>query len=149
MNVRIATVGSVTPARNSELVKRFERGEVGESGFHHFDHVRAAYAYVCEMPLLEAIERFSGALRRFAAAQGKTGLYHETITWAYLVLIQERRLRMGDAGDWEQFANSNPDLLRWKDGILARYYKPSTLQSELARKAFLLPDGIDEPDFTG
>jgi len=132
---------SLTALRNTELVERFERGEVGESGFHHFDHVRAAYAYVCEMPLLEAIERFSCALKRFAAAQGKTGLYHETITWAYLIVIQERRLRMGDAGDWEQFANANPDLLRWKDGILARYYKPATLQSELARKAFLFPDG--------
>lgn len=135
--------------RNSELVERFERGEVEESGFHHFDHVRVAYAYVCEMPLLQAIERFSCALKRFAAAQGKTGLYHETITWAYLMLIQERRLRVSDAGDWEQFANANPDLLRWKDGILARYYKPATLQSELARKAFLFPDALEETRLVG
>ena len=135
---------SLTAVRNSELVERFERGEVGENGFHHSDHVRVAYAYVCEMPLLEAIERFSCALKRFAAAQGQTGLYHETITWAYLMLIQERRLRVSDAGDWEQFANANPDLLRWKDGALARYYKAATLQSELARRAFVLPDGEED-----
>ena len=140
---------SLIAMRNSELIERFERGEVGENGFHHLDHVRVAYAYVCEMPLLQAIERFSCALKRFAAAQGKTGLYHETITWAYLMLIHERRLRSSDTGDWERFAHANPDLLRWKDGILARYYKASTLQSELARKAFLLPDALEETRLVG
>ena len=142
-------MGNAIGISNAALVERFERGEVGESGFRHADHVRMAYAFVCEMPLLEAIERFSCALKRFAAAQGKTGLYHETITWAYLILIQERRLRKGDAGDWEQFANANSDLLRWKDGILARYYRFSTLQSELARKAFLLPDGLEGTGLRG
>ena len=37
-----------------------------------------------------AIQRFGDSLRRFAAAYGKQGLYHETITWAYLLLLNER-----------------------------------------------------------
>ena len=127
---------------NSKLVEQFERGEVGPEGLHHADHVRVAYAYLCEMPLLEAIEKFSCALRRFAIAHGKPDLYHQTITWAYLLLIQERRLRFGDQGKWEEFAVKNSDLLRWKNGVLQLYYKPSTLKSDLAHKAFLLPDNL-------
>ena len=127
---------------NWKLVEQFERGEVGPEGLHHADHVRVAYAYLCEMPLLEAIEKFSCALRRFAIAHGKPDLYHQTITWAYLLLIQERRLRFGDQGKWEEFAVKNSDLLRWKNGVLQLYYKPSTLKSDLAHKAFLLPDNL-------
>jgi len=132
----------VTEISNCELVEQFERGEVGSGGFHHADHVRIAYAYLCEFPILQAIERFSCALRRFATANGKPNLYHETITWTYLLLIQERRVRLGDQGKWEEFAVENADLLLWKDGALGRYYKPLTLQSDLARRAFLMPDNF-------
>ena len=44
-------------------------------------------------PGLEGIRRFSEGLERFAAASGKPGLYHETITWAFLLLIGERLAR--------------------------------------------------------
>ena len=127
---------------NSELVDRFERGEVGPDGFHHADHVRVAYAYLCEVPLLEAIQKFSRALQRFAAAHEKPNLYHVTVTWAYLLLIQERRVRSGDQGNWQTFAVENADLLRSEGGVLGQYYKLSTLHSELAREAFLLPDNL-------
>ena len=131
-----------TEISNAELVDRFERGEVGPDGFHHADHVRVAYAYLCEMPLLRAIEKFSCALRRFAESCGKRSLYHVTMTWAYLLLIHERRVRSGDQGNWERFAVENADLLRWKGGVLGQYYKSPTLHSELAREAFLLPDNL-------
>jgi hypothetical protein len=41
---------------------------------------------------------------------------------------------------WENFAAQNPDLLSWNEGILRRYYREGTLTSELARRAFVLPD---------
>ena len=63
----------------------------------------------------------------------------ETITHAYFFLIRERMARAG-AGDWEEFVRGNPDLLTWKDGILSRYYNQATLESDLARRIFLLPD---------
>ena len=63
----------------------------------------------------------------------------KTITHAYFFLIRERIAR-SSAFDWEQFARENNDLLVWKDGILTRYYRPATLQSDLARNVFLFPD---------
>jgi hypothetical protein len=124
---------------NLELIRRFESDSVPEDSFHHADHVRLAFAYLCEYPVLQALEKFAGALKRFAAARGKTQLYNETITCAYFFLIRERMARC-EAADWEDFAYRNPDLLVWKGGILGRYYNDATLKSELARAVFLFPD---------
>ena len=86
---------------DEELIHRFESDAV--ASFHHADHVRLAFAYLRQYPALQALEKFASALKRFAAARGKTRLYHETITHAYFFLIRERIARSGGA-DWEQFA---------------------------------------------
>ena len=101
-----------------------------------------AFAYLRQYSLLQALERFSTALLRFAEAQGKANLYHETITWAYLFLIHERIARAGEQQDWAEFARANPDLLTWKNGILERYYSEETLKSDLAKHAFVFPDRV-------
>ena len=123
----------------AEFIRRFEADDIPADSFHHSDHVRLAFAYLSADEPLVALEKFSAALRRFAAARGKPGLYHETITHAYFFLIRERMARTADA-DWEQFAEHNPDLLKWEDGILGRYYQQETLKSDLARSVFLFPD---------
>ena len=123
---------------NADLIRQFESDTLpGE--FHHADHVHLAFAYLSECPPLEALEKFSTALKRYAAARNKARLYHETITHAYFFLIRERMARTPTA-DWSKFAAENPDLLTWKPGILKRYYEDSTLQSDLARQVFLFPD---------
>jgi hypothetical protein len=128
---------------NQEIIEQFEEGRPPGGSFHHADHIRVAFAYLSRYSTLQALERFPAALRRFAAAQGKPSLYHETITWAYLFLIRERMLRAGHEQTWEEFAAGNPDVLKWErgtGGILASYYEPGTLDSPVARAAFLLPD---------
>jgi len=134
---------------NRALIAEFEEGRA-PGNFHHADHVRVAFAYVSDFPVLEAIARFSAALRRFAIAKGKPHLYHETITWAYLLLIHERMARNSCAQEWEEFSERNPDLLVWKGGILERYYSQGTLGSDLARQTFVFPDrGVRQGDDSG
>ena len=122
-----------------EFIHRFETDSLPEDSFHHADHVRLAFAYLSECPVLLALDRFASALKRYAAARGKSQLYHETITYAYFFLIRERMARAGTI-DWDEFARRNPDLLVWKEGILGRYYGEETLRSDLARSVFLMPD---------
>ena len=126
---------------NRERISEFEQGRA-PGDFQHADHLRVAFAYVSEFPLLEAVAKFSAALRRFALAKGKPNLYHETITWAYLFLIAERMARVEHAEIWEAFAARNADLFVWKGGIMDRYYSKMTLDSEFARKRFVMPDRI-------
>ena len=132
-------IGEKVPMSNEELIHRFEADTIPEDSFHHADHVRLAFAYLCKYPVLQALEKFAGALKRYAAARGKPDRYHETITHAYFFLIHERMARSPGA-DWGKFARENSDLLQWKDGILSRYYQEETLKSDLARNVFVFPD---------
>lgn len=125
-----------------EFVDAFERCDV--PSFHHRDHVRLAWIYLHDQPPLDALARFTASLKRFATAKGSPGLYHETITWAYLLLIHERMHRTS-ADDFESFAAENADLLAWKPSILDRYYDRATLDSELARRTFVMPSRLGVP----
>ena len=126
----------------SEWMEAFESCTLPNNTFHHAEHVKMAFLYLHKYAPLEALGRFSSALTRFATAHGKPNLYHETITWAFLLLIRERIARANSAQTWAEFSAANPDLLRWDDNILKKYYRPETLTSELAKSVFLFPDKL-------
>lgn len=125
---------------DDEFVASFEDCSLANASFRHSDHVKMAFLYLCRYPTLEAVQRFSTSLVRFAAANGNPGLYNETVTWAFLFLIRERMARAGCQQSWAQFAGKNLDLLNWKDNVLKKYYRDETLSSDLARSTFLFPD---------
>ena len=129
---------------DNHFVEAFENCTLPEEQVRHTDDVRMGFLYVSRYPGLEGVRRFSEGLERYAAALGKTNLYHETITWAFLLLIRERLARKrqhdGVIPTWDEFAAANSDLLTWNDHLLRKYYTDETLQSELARKTFVLPD---------
>jgi hypothetical protein len=124
-----------------ELFDRFVDTTLPADQFHHQQHVQVAWLFVRKYGMPGALGEFSTAIKRFADAKGATGLYHETITWAFLLLIAERQART-PASTWQTFEAANADLLVWKPSILERYYSKQLLGSELARRAFLMPDLI-------
>jgi hypothetical protein len=127
----------------AELIAALEDGSLPESEFRHRNHVRAAYGCLRLASFPEAMGRMSRALRNYAAAQGKAQLYHETITVAFVALINERMARNGDGGGWEGFAAANPDLLDKR--LLSHYYRRATLQSPVARRAFVIGEFSPTP----
>jgi hypothetical protein len=127
---------------DDELMRAFEAGQVPVGGFHHVQHVRVGWNYLRAHPLPEAIGRFCAGLRHFAQAQGATNLYHETITVAYMLLINERWAESDPSMSWEAFAAAHPELLAWKPSLLDRFYTPDLLGSGRARRVFVMPDRI-------
>jgi hypothetical protein len=126
-----------------ELFDRFVDTTLPADQFHHQQHVAVAWLFVRKYGMPAALGEFTAAIKRFAEAKGAHGLYHETITWAFLLLIAERQVKCG-AGNWDDFAAANSDLLVWKPSILERYYSSETLKSDLARRVFLFPDRTAE-----
>ena len=122
-----------------ELFDRFVDTTLPADQFHHQQHVHVAWMFVTKYGMPAALGEFSTAIKRFADAKGATGLYHETITWAFLLLIADRQART-PADTWEVFERENQDLLTWKPSILERYYSKELLASDLAKRAFLMPD---------
>lgn len=127
-------------AEEAEFIRRFESCELPAEQFPHREHVRLAWLYLRRHTTPEALERFSTSLKRFAAFNGKPDLYHETITWAYILIINERTARAARTQSWNEFAASNADLLDWQNSILKTYYREETLRSKLAKKIFVFPD---------
>lgn len=124
------------------LLRSFEAGEVPDGGFHHAQHVRVAWYYLKRHPFPEALARFSAGLRHFAERQNKPDLYHETITVAYVLLINERIAEDPEV-EWLEFARLNPDLFSWRPSVLDRYYRPETLASPRAKRTFVMPDRLE------
>ena len=122
------------------FVAAMEACTIPGQDFHHADHIRLAWLYLRDQAFTDAAVRFTTTLRNFAAANGVPEKYHETITWAYLVLIHERMHRDPSHASWDRFRAANSDLFEWKPSILQRYYTPATLGSEAARRVFILPD---------
>jgi hypothetical protein len=122
-----------------DFLAQFENGTLPAEKFHHADHVHVAWLYVRNYSAMEGLQRFCSNLKQFATIHGKPGLYHETITWAYFLLIQERA-KKEDYDTWENFAEKNSDLFDWKNSILKQYYSDATLKSSLARSIFVFPD---------
>jgi len=126
--------------QDEELLSKFEDTSLPLSDFHHEVHLRIAFLYLRRHALLEVLERFPAALQRYAAAHGKNGLYHQTISWAFLFIVHERMSAGGKTETWEEFAARNPDLIAGKTAVLAKYYRDETLSSPAARERFLMPD---------
>lgn len=125
---------------DARLVERLEACSLGDGKFGHTEHVHAAWVYLRREELTHAADRFAASLRRFARARGATDLYHETITWAFLVVINERMASLPDEHRWSEFAAANVDLIEGGTAFLDRFYQPQTLRSERARHTFVFPD---------
>lgn len=124
--------------RDEEFVAAFEACTLPPSQFDHRNHVRLAFLYLKDAPLLPALTHFRDSLQRYATSLGAATKYHETITFAFLFLIHERMQREAFA-EFDAFADANPDLF---GPVLARYYAKETLASDFARRVFVMPDAF-------
>jgi hypothetical protein len=122
---------------DDDFLRALENCELLAREFGHTAHVRAAYLYLGRTEFAGALARMRHAVRNYAAHLGKPDRYHETITVAYLALIHERMYERGDGGGWESFAVANGELL--DPGLLRQFYPPDLLESQTARRVFVLP----------
>jgi hypothetical protein len=125
---------------DDEFIARFEDCSLEPELFHHREHIRVARIYLLKCGPIEGLARVCNGIRRYASSLGKADRYHETITWAYVLLVQERISAASPDQTWSEFVAANDDLLDWRRSILGKYYRDETLRSDRARRVFLLPD---------
>jgi hypothetical protein len=119
-----------------EELRRFIRGEQDPRVFPHREHVRMAFEMLRRHSFVETALHYSQALRLMTEKIGKPEVFHQTITIAFLSLIAER-MHTQQAGEFESFVASNPDLM--DKSAVARCYPPERLALEAARRTFILP----------
>jgi hypothetical protein len=128
---------------DDEFLTQFEAGTLPKAEFSHRQHVRLAWLYLGRHEFADASARVVEGIKVFAALHGVTGLYHETITRAWLRLIADGRKRTPDAPTFAGFMEANPALAT--KGALHPYYDPETLKTDDARARFVLPDRAPLP----
>lgn len=122
---------------DEEFLAVFERGGFPGNAFPHRAHLRMAWLYVTDLGPERAIEKAAGGIRSLADHNGVPGLYHDTITraWVYAVAAA-----MGHSSSttFAGFIDEHPRLLD-KD-LLLEHYTKGLLMSPAARKAWVAPD---------
>lgn len=118
------------------FIQALEDGSLPSEAFTHAAHLRAAWCYLHRHAFLEACIAMRDALKAFAGRIGKAGLYHETITIAFMSLVAER-MAAHPTADWQALLQVCPELS--ERGLLAGYYGPGRLDADLARRQLLLP----------
>lgn len=122
-----------------DVVRAFEERRTLTGSLSHREHVMIAWHYARTRPATVALAELARGIQELAAALGKEGLYHETLTWAWFSVIRERAERIGVDAPWEKFAAGSEDILSGR--ALDAYYDRAALASDLARRVFLLPAG--------
>jgi hypothetical protein len=127
---------------DAEFARAFERGDVTPDQFDHTAHMRVAWTYLRESPSTDAaLGRMREAIKRFAAAAGKSDKYHETITVAWMILLADVRVRVCAGGADRELTDvlrEHPALAD-KD-VLLRYYSRERLFDDRARVEWIEPD---------
>ena len=95
---------------DEEFLRALESCTLTESDFGHHAHIRAGYLYLRQSDFAGALDRMRRSIRNYATHHGKPDRYHETITVAYLALIQQCIFERGDGGGWATFARCNSEL---------------------------------------
>jgi hypothetical protein len=124
---------------DTEFLAAFEAATLPPRAFDHRAHLRAACLYLDSRPFLEACIAMRDSLRRYAAHIGKVGLYHETITVAFMSIVAER-LSAAPGLSWQALLERHPELC--ERGLLERYYEPGHLASEAARARLVLDERV-------
>ena len=122
---------------DDELIVSFEECRLTPETFDHRSHLRVAWIYVSRHGRAVGGERMVTALKRFVAAVGAGPKYHETMTQAWLRLIDDAHRRTS-ATSFDQLLEQNPDL--GDTALPFHHYHRDTLLSDQARHAWVEPD---------
>jgi hypothetical protein len=135
-----ATLSHVALQQDVDIVSAFENGTLDPARFNHRLHLSLAWTYLQRDGFPEGALHFRRHLKAYVAAVGAQDKYHETITWAYLTLLnEEMSLRSAPGESFDSMIARRPDLLDHRNGAIARSYSKAQLDVPDARRVFLLP----------
>jgi hypothetical protein len=122
---------------DEEFLAALEAGTLSPAQFDHRGHLRAGFLYLRRHDFPGACVAMKRAVQGFARSLGKAGLYHETLTIAYLSLIAERLADEPADLAFDRFLERYPELS--SRAYFERYYPRGTLDAPEARATFVLP----------
>jgi hypothetical protein len=138
--------GSATTSAGSAAIPitlaNFEACTIPIDQWNHRAHLTVAYLLLRACPLDEATRRMCEGVRRYNAANGieqtPTGGYHETLTVAWMRILDATMRTYGAEDGAERFLEQHPHLM--SKVLLRLFYSRSRIMSQEARHACVEPD---------
>ena len=123
---------------DDEFLEAFHSCRLRTSEFRHADHLRLAWLHLARERFDIALDRVRGGIRTFAKHHNLSGLYHETITTAWVHLLTTH-----EENNFQEFLEVNESQLR--SNLLHRFWTPEILASREARSRWVPPDRRELP----
>lgn len=124
------------------FLRQFEECSLPRSEWRHRAHLKVAYLYLGMFSFDEAVVRMRAGIQAYNASQGivdtPTSGYHETITLAWLRILDTTVREYGRAASADEFLDAHPQLGGQK--ILRLFYSRELMMSAAAKSTFVEPD---------
>jgi hypothetical protein len=125
------------------LVAAFEKRTLPKAEWTHGAHLTMGFWYAAHFDPEDALDRVRTGILRLNEAHGvvttPTSGYHETITRAYMRLLEAQLAEDRDGGEWHERVNRALERLGARD-LLLGYYTRERLMSPAARARWVEPD---------
>jgi hypothetical protein len=125
-----------------QFLHSFEQRTLPFGEWTHRAHVRVAWLFLTRFPVDAAIERVRSGIQAYNTAHNVPEAlergYHETITVAFMRLIDARRNHEATATSFDAFCSAHPDLLDKR--VLLQFYSRERITSAEAKRTFIEPD---------
>lgn len=118
-----------------EFLTQFENCTLAKENFTHINHLRVAWLYL-QQDSKNAIANTKKNILRYATSLGAAHIYHETLTHAWISLVNIAMKKYHT--DFASFISDNAHLL--DKNLPLQYYSQAHLYSENARQELLAPD---------
>ena len=136
---KLEGVSGTRDLSDDQLVSMISLLSLPNERFRHYDHVRLAWIFLRDAKVGPATERMVVTLKRFGLHhRGDLSRYHDTLTRAFMHLV-DAHIRMTPGIDnFDDFADLHPSLLD-KQALL-HYYSDELLNGQKARTEWVEPD---------
>ena len=144
--------GAMTGCGSAQLedqvfVTQVENCRFPADRFRHADHIRLAWIYLRLEEYGIAEERMRRSIQRLARHAGADNKYHETLTIAWMCLVDAAFHLSSRIDRFADFAGAHAGLLD-KQAVF-EFYSRARLMSDAARKSWVEPDRKPLPLPTG
>jgi hypothetical protein len=127
---------------DEEFLRSFEECTLPFEQWKHCAHIQVAYLYLRRWPFAEALDRIRVSIKRYNAATNTPESlergYHETMTVAWMRLVDFTLREYGAAANAEEFLQAQEHLLNRK--ALRFFYTREQLISWWAKAEWVEPD---------
>jgi hypothetical protein len=123
---------------DDEFLEAFHSCRIPTSAFRHGDHLRLAWLHLAREPFATALHSVRSGIQAFAKHHNLSGLYHETITTAWVHLLATH-----EENSFAEFLTVNESRLSFD--LLHLFWTPEILAGGEARSSWVPPDRQELP----